>query len=202
MPWKPDYLTLAEARSYLRVPAGDTADDGEIAVWITAASRAIDDRCNRQFGQLAAPAARVYRQAPAYDPESGMWLLRIDDVQDVTGLLVGGVAYASSGAVLMPDNAPADSRPWTALGFTAQPTLSYPGAPVSVTVTARWGWTAVPTQVAAACRLQVNRWNWRRDAPAGIAGSPDSGSEIRLLAKLDPDVAKTLAGLSRRRKVY
>lgn len=201
MPWKPDYLTLAEARSFLRVPAGDTADDAELQVWITSASRAIDDHCNRQFGQLAAPAARVYRQTPSYDALSGMWLLPIDDVQDSTGLLVGGVAYASSGAVLMPDNAPADGRPWTALGFVNQPTPSYPGAPVSVTVTARWGWSAVPVQVTGAARLQIARWNWRRDAPSGTAGSPDSGSEIRLLAKLDPDVINALAGLSRRRKV-
>src|SRR3982751_2338964 len=113
MPWKPDYLTLAEARAYLRIPVGDTADDAELTVWISAASRAVDTYCNRQFGQLAAPAARTYRRTPVLDPTLGLWCIDIDDVQDVTGFLVGGVAYASSGAVLLPDNAPAEGKPWT-----------------------------------------------------------------------------------------
>lgn len=199
MPWKPDYVTVADVKAYLRIT--DVLDDAELAIWVTAASRAIDKRTNRQFGQLAAPAARTYRDVPALDVMTGLWTQEIDDVQDVTGLLIGGVAYASSGAVLLPDNAPADGVPWTRLGFTTQPDVSYPGSPVARVVTARWGWAAVPAQVLAATKLQVNRWNQRRDSPTGVAGSPDSGSEVRLLAKLDPDVATTLAGLSRRRKV-
>lgn len=198
MPWKPDYLTLAEAKSFLRT--GDTLDDTEIPGWITAASRAVDKRCNRQFGQLAAPAARVYRRPAVWDPASCLWLLEIDDVQDVTGMTINGVAYASQRGVLLPDNAPADSEPWQRVGLPDEPTPSYYGAPVSVTVVARWGWTAVPAQVAAACKLQVSRWMSRRDSPNGIAGSPDTG-QLRLLARLDPDVATSLAGLSRRRRV-
>ena len=199
MVWAPDYLTLAEAKAYLRVD--DTVDDAEISGWITAASRAIDKRCNRQFGQLAAPAARTYRRVPYYDPTTGLWQLDIDDLQDNTGLTVNGVAYAGSGAVLLPDNAPADGRPWTMLGVTTVPYQQFPGAPVTTVLSGRWGWAAVPVQVPAACKLQCSRWNKRRDSPYGIAGSPDSGSEMRLLAKLDPDVATTLAGLSRRRRV-
>ena len=192
MPWRPDYLTLADAKAFLRVD--DTVDDAEITGWITAASRAIDKRCNRQFGKLSVAAARTYRRPAVYDPLLGLWLVEIDDVQDVTGMLVGGVAYAASGAVLLPDNAPADNEPWQRLSFTTCPTTP-------LVVTAVWGWTAVPAQVPAAAKLQCSRWNKRRDSPYGIAGSPDQGSEMRLLAKLDPDVATTLAGLSRRRRV-
>jgi hypothetical protein len=72
---------------------------------------------------------------------------------------------------------------------------------VSTVVVAQWGWTAVPAQVIAAAKLQSNRWNKRRNSPLGVAGSPEQGSEIRLLARLDPDVATVLAGLSRRRRV-
>ena len=199
MTWAPDYLTLAEAKLYLGVT--DTVDDVQITGWITAASRAIDKRCNRQFGSLAAPAARTYRRVPYYDQMSGLWVLDIDDLMSTTGLLINGTAYASSGAVLLPDNAPADGRPWTALGFTTWPYPQYPGMPVTNVLTAPWGWSAVPAQVPMAAKLQINRWNSRRDSPMGVAGSPDQGSELRLLAKLDPDVATVLAGLSRRRKV-
>jgi hypothetical protein len=197
--WAPDYITLANLKSWLRVT--DTVDDAEFPVWITAASRAIDRATNRQFGQVAAPVATVYRRAPVYDPTTGLFVLRIDDVQTTTGLLVNGVAYASSGATLLPDDAPLRGVPWTALGLLSWPTLSSPGAPVINTITAQWGWTSTPVQVTAACRLQVSRWNFRRDSPAGVAGSPDQGSEMRLLARLDPDVATTLSGLTRRRAV-
>lgn len=190
MPWKPDYLTAAELRTYLYV--SDSLDDVQLQTWVTAASRAIDRKCNRQFGQLAAPAGRAYRRPAVYDVVSGLWLLEIDDVQDITGMTVGGVAYASSGAVLLPDNAPADGIPYERLGFT-----DAPDAPIAVT--ARWGWSAVPAQVPGAVKLQANRWNARRASPLGVAGSPDQGSEIRLLSRLDPDVATTLAGLARRR---
>ena len=188
MTWAPDYLTLPEAKLYLGVT--DAVDDAQITGWITAASRAIDKRCNRQFGLLAAPAARTYRR-----------VLDIDDLQSSTGLTVNGVAYASSGAVLLPDNAPADGRPWTAVGFIIQPFPQAPGVPQSNVLVAPWGWTAVPAQVPMAAKLQISRWNSRRDSPYGVAGSPEQGSEMRLLARLDPDVATTLAGLSRRRKV-
>jgi len=195
VPWAPDYLTTAQAKDYLGVT--DTLDDTQLQLWVTAASRAIDKRCNRQFGQVAVATARTFRRLPYWSPDSGLYVLDVDDVYSVTGLLVQGVAYASSGAVLLPDNAPADGRPWTQLGWTADPglTLTWP-----LVVTALWGWAAVPSQVLAACQLQVNRWNFRRSSPAGIAGSPDAGSELRLLERLDPDVATSLSGLSRRRR--
>lgn len=199
MAWKPDYLTTAEAKAFLRIT--DAVDDVEIALWVTAASRAIDKRCNRQFGQLAAPAARTYRRVPYYDPATGLWVMEIDDLQDATGFTVNAVAYASSGAVLLPDNAPADGVPWTRLGFNVQPFAPSPGMPQTNVLVGRWGWSAVPSQVPAAGRLQVARWNARRDSPYGIAGSPDAGSEMRLYSKLDPDVATTLTGLCRRRQV-
>jgi hypothetical protein len=199
MPWKPDYITTADLKAYLGI--GDAVDDVQLATWCTASSRAIDTTTNRQFGQLAAPAARTYRRPPYYSPSTGLWMLEIDDVQDSAGLLVNGVAYASSGAVLLPDNAPADGVPWERLGFTTCPTLSYQGQPQTNVITARWGWTAVPAQVVGAAKLQANRWNKRRNSPFGVTGSPEQGSVIRLLARLDPDVATTLTGLSRRPRV-
>lgn len=200
MPWKPDYITTADLKGYLGI--GDSVDDVQLAMWCTAASRAVDARCNRQFGQAASAVARTYRHPAVYNRESGLWELEIDDVQDATGLLVAGVAYASSGAVLLPDNAPADGVPWERLGLATAPTLPYPGAPAPIVVTAKWGWSAVPVQVVAAAKLQANRWFNRKDSPYGVSGSPDTGAgELRLLARLDPDVATSLAGLSRRRKV-
>jgi hypothetical protein len=196
--WKPDYLTVAAYNAWKRLD--DTVDDTEVAGFITAASRAIDGRCNRQFGQLAAPAARVFRQPSYFDRDTGFWRLDIVDVQDTTALTIDGQTLAASGVVMLPENAPADGEPYTALGYSATPTY-YAGQPrAAVTVVARWGWTAVPAQVVAACKLQTSRFLTRRNSPNGLEGSPTDGTTRRVLARLDPDVATSLIGVSRRRR--
>jgi hypothetical protein len=198
MAWAPDYVTAANLDSYLEI--ADTVDDTLLAGWATASSRAVDNWANRQFGQVAAAVARTYRQAPWYNQRSGLWELQIDDVQDLTGMTVNGVAFASSGATLLPDNALLEGKPYTRIAFSGQPVQPTPGSTVTTVIVAKWGWTAVPAAVPMACRLQAARWNFRRNSPGGLAGSPENGSEVRLLAKLDPDVAVVLAGLGRPRR--
>jgi len=51
--------------------------------------------------------------------------------------------------------------------------------------------------VLNACKLQTGRFNKRLQALFGVAGSPADGSEVRLLAKLDPDVAVMLVDYTR-----
>ena len=193
MTWRPDYIDLSALKSYLHVDDADDADDVEFGLWITAASRAVESRTNRQFGQETTAVTRTYRRPARFDAEACLWTIDIDDLMDTTGFTVNGVAYADSGAVLLPDNAPLDGVPYERLAFS-----TFQASP-NVLV-GRWGWNEVPSQVGAAVRLQCNRWNFRRDAPQGVAGSPDQGSEVRMLARLDPDVATSLIGLSRRRR--
>lgn len=190
MVWAPDYITVAEFKASQGIT--DVLDDGDIGVWITAASRAIDAHCHRQFGNIAAAGARVYRRQPYWDDRLCLWVLPIDDVQDTTGMTVGGVALASSGVTLLPDNAVVESRPYERIGFGqyAKPTMP-------LTIIARWGWSAVPTQVKGATRIQTNRFLKRRESPFGVAGSMQAGSEIRLLSRVDPDVGVALRGLGR-----
>lgn len=198
MPWAPDYLTLTEAKDYLKVPADDTADDAWLATLITAASRAVDSRCNRQFGSAA--GTRTYPASDAVPDlqRAGWWLLVVDDIRSdlVASPFVhaGPRAYGTADAVLLPFNATMDRKPYTALRLAERP-----GADITV-ATDFWGWPAVPEQVSTAARLQVARWQVRRESPFGVAGSPSDGSETRLLARLDPDVATSLTGLSRTRR--
>jgi hypothetical protein len=187
--WKPDYVTAAGLRSYLRID--DSADDVFLALWITTVSRNIDDFCGRQFGQVAAAEERVY--PPVWDRHEQAWFVDVDDVQDVTGFgLVDadGTAIAAQtstvdGYTLLPRNAVAKGQPYTQLKITVNPGDE-------VTADALWGWTAVPSAVAAGLYLQAARLSARRDSPFGIAGSPSEGSEMRLLAQLDPDFRTSL----------
>lgn len=192
--WAPDYVDPDGLKNYQRID--DTIDDDEIAGACTAASRAIDNATGRQFGQLDAAETWTYgpEVARVWRPDLQLYVIDIDDVQDTTGLTVDGVAYAGSGAVLLPRNAPRKGRPYTQLGFTSCPSGD-------VDVHARFGWSAFPAGVVMAAKLQGNRFANRRDSPYGVAGSPQQGTELRLLARLDPDVAVNLKGLSRRPKV-
>lgn len=193
MAWAPDYATTAELKAQLRI--SDTADDAQLALAITAASRAIDTHTGRQFGSVTA-TERFY--TARYDRNRCRWVVPIDDLMSVTSLdpQVQDADGVDVGAIddytLEPRNAAADARPWTQLVVRAGSTYVPTGRMDEVAITALWGWTSVPTPVKEACLLQASRFHARRDSPFGIAGSPDLGSELRLLARVDPDVAVAL----------
>lgn len=192
MVWAPDYVTLAQAKAARRIT--DNIDDAEISVYISAASRAIDDHCNRQFGLVAAPEARTY--TADYDAMRGLWYVEIDDLQTAVGMVVTADG-ATQTVTLEPRNAVLKGKAFTHLFFPVDLWLDDD----EVGIVAPWGWSAVPISVLNACKLQVSRFAARRDSPFGVAGSPDTGSEMRLLAKLDPDVAVSLRGYRRPRRV-
>src|SRR5690606_24841324 len=113
------------------------------------------------------------------------YVVEIDDLMTTAGLEIGGVAYDPGVHRLEPRNAPALGRPWTSLVLGGSPGDE-------VTITATWGWTTIPAAVKQATLLQANRLFARRESPFGVAGSPEVGSELRLLARVDPDVAVVL----------
>lgn len=188
MTWAPDYLTSSDAKAYLRVD--DAVDDAQIATAITGASRAIDRACGRQFGVLAAAEERAY--LAEYDRHSTPvgWLVQIDDVATATGMVVKVGTTVVTRYTREPLNAVAKGGVWTAVRIAVD-AEAQPDADTGwiVSVTALWGWSAVPSTIAHACKIQTSRFLSRRDSPFGVAGSPADGSELRLLARVDPDVA-------------
>jgi hypothetical protein len=173
--WAPDYATSAELKAYLRV--GDTADDVFMALWVTAASRSIDKFCKRQFGQTAGLEARTY--TAVYDQHIGAAVAAIDDLQDTDDVIVMSGTTEITDYTFEPVNAVAKGKAYTEI---------HCGTSGELSILAPWGWTSVPSPVKTALFLQGARLAARRDSPFGVAGSPTEGSEIRLLARLDPDV--------------
>lgn len=186
MSWEPDYITVAELKSFLRIE--DEVDDLEIGAAITAASRVIDEATSRQFGVVAAAEERTYDLD--WDRELGLWVAEIDDLMTTTDLVVtvSGSAVASSDYLLLPRNAAAEGRPWEELGVQSGTSPTIGAGPLTVLVEGIWGWTSCPTVIKQAAKLQASRVFKRRDSPFGVAGSPDLGNELRLLAKVDADV--------------
>jgi hypothetical protein len=177
--WKPDYVTSAVLKSYLRIM--DTADDDFVARWITAASRNVDGYCGRQFGKTDAPVTRTYRR-PVWDRKCQRWVYVVDDVYDPAGMVVTDAdATVVTDLDWEPENAAAD-------GVPAQRVLARSCGPLSFTGST-WGWETQPASIELGMLLMAARLAARRDSPFGIAGSPAEGSEvIRLSARLDPDM--------------
>ncbi|HZO67757.1 MAG TPA: phage gp6-like head-tail connector protein [Kribbellaceae bacterium] len=191
MVWKPDYVTLAELRDYATRTA-EVVDDAYLAIAATAASRAVDRHTGRQFGKVDAAQARRY--TARWDRRRRRWVVEIDDLFSAAGLTVAVEAGPVDVFELEPTNALLDGKVYERL-IVEPESVNQPTGRTENEVTAttdKWGWSAFPAAVKQATLLQGSRLSWRRDAPAGVAGSPDQGSEIRLLARLDPDVSVAL----------
>lgn len=186
MSWAPDYVLPAVLKDYLHIE--DTADDVFISLWITTSSRNVDDFCQRQFGQVDAAEDRSYRAE--WDRHLGCYVTQIDDIQDTTALTV---TDANGNAVtdydLEPVNAAAKGRPYERIITTTGGKLTLNGL---------WGWSSIPSAVSVGLLLQGARLAARRDSPFGVAGSPSDGSELRLLAQLDPDFRTSLKPYQRK----
>ncbi len=190
MVWAPAYADDADLRSFLKI--GDATDDPELGLAVEAASRAIDHAANRQFGLVATAEARTYDVR--WSRSRGLYVADIDDLMTTDNLVVtvSSSTVASSAYELTPINAAAEGRPWTRLGLQSATPSTLGTGPSTVTATAEWGWTAVPDTIKQATLIQASRIFARQRSPFGVAGSPEMGNELRLLAKVDPDVAVLL----------
>lgn len=190
MAWAPDYVLATDLKAYLRIT--DAVDDAEIAFAITAASRAVDRHTNRQFGLVAAPEARTY--TAYWDKKRGKYVVYVDDFMTTVGLvLTDDAGVAITDYTLKPSNAAQEGVPWTHIVINSGGNCREDG----IAATIKWGWTLTPVPVKQATLLQSSRFFLRRNAPFGVAGSPELGSELRLLARVDPDVAVVLGPYQR-----
>lgn len=190
MTWAPDYVTLPVLKDYLNIDVDDIDDDVFLAQWITTTSHNVNDFCGRQFGKVAAPEQRFYE--PSWDCNEYRWYVNIDDLQDTVGLVVeDDDGNTVTDHVLLPRNAAAKGRPYERLRLA--------GRTGEIAATASWGWNTVPAAAPTGLLLQAARLNKRRSAPFGVAGSPaNGGTELRLLAQLDPDFKTSLRPFQRK----
>jgi hypothetical protein len=185
MAWRPDYITLTELKDVIDVD--DAVDDVFLSRIPSAASRAVDRCCGRQFGLVDAPQERYYAVKRTTRFERYGYWARIDDLMSTTGLILPD--EVDTDYRLYPLNAQQEGKPWEYILLTGD----YSGDDDDLlAMTAPWGWTEVPDAVVMATFLQANRWSSRKDSPFGISGSPDQAGELRLLERVDPDVKVSL----------
>lgn len=166
------YVSVAEIAEFCRIP--DDADDAWLALIAASVTATVDQACNRSF-QVAVSDSRAF--FAEFDRIADRYVVFTDDFVSVDS------AVDSDGNDLE-------------FVVDGNHTLVFDEDPGEVLVTADFGYDAVPESVKLACLLQASRLVMRRDSPLGVAGSP--GSEMRLLARLDPDVETLLRPYKRR----
>lgn len=206
MAWEPDYVTREELKDYVTshgAGVSDTEDNAWLDLAVTAASRAIDRECSkhrfRQFGLLATVETRYF--TAQWRDESARWVIEIDDLMTSVGLVIAidvdqdddyEITLGTSDYVLRPRSAASLLRPWTQLAISRSSSAQPMTWPEAVAVTAKWGWTTVPSTIKQATMILGSRFFQRKDSPFGVKGSPDSDSEEKQIFEADPDVCNML----------
>lgn len=168
------YCTAAELKSRMGVTT--TEDDARIAEACLAASRWVENECERQFNKDANASARVY-----YPLTNG--LLVVDDFYTTTGLVIktdsgNDATYETTWATTDYQLEPIGGLVGSVSGFPYYrvravgnqvfgPDFSARG---SVEVTAKWGWNAVPSPVKEATLIYAEALFRLKDAPFGVSG--------------------------------
>jgi hypothetical protein len=187
------YCTLAELKAALRI--ADSVDDSLLERCVEAASRQIDNTCDRRFYADGSTSARIYEASNSYT-------VLVDDISTTTGLIVkidttGDGTYnqtltANSDYRIDPPNGTTTGYPIRTLRAldTLFPVDSRGRALVEVT--ANWGWPGtVPHAVREATVILSSRLFKRYDSPLGVAGFGDLG--VITVRRVDPDVENLVA---------
>lgn len=186
------YASLTELKDRLGIT--DDQDNDKLSAVLLVASRGIEQECRRQFNDAGTATARVYY------PRSP-WYAHVDDFSTTTGLVVATDAgsdgtfettWTSSEYELSPLNGIVDGQtgwPYSKIsGVTRWFPTCTSRAPLQVT--ARWGWTAVPTPIKEATLILAEDLFKLRDTPFGAGGYADYG---RIKARENPNVCLRIA---------
>lgn len=185
------YCTLADVKASLRIQ--DTIDDALIENSINAASRMIDQYCNRYFYSGSAGEIRYYRANDGYT----CW---IDDAQTITSVQTASVdpilydtTWDSDDYQVLPANRLANGGwyPITSIGAVQDYLFPVWSDLPLVKVTGTFGWNAVPEAIKFATIIQASRLFKRLESPLGVAGVSDIGI-LRVGYNIDGDVAQLI----------
>lgn len=180
-----------------------SASAAQMQAAINAASRSIDEYCDRRFWLDPVAVARTYIP-------DGLYEVTVDDIGNTTDLAIAvdndgdgvfEIVWSAGDYQLLPYNAPTASpepEPWNCIRAVGSHTfpLIYAGSYLRrvdrVQVTARWGWPAVPDNVSQACLIKAARLFHRKNSPQGVIAFDEFGA-VRLGRGEDSDVMQLLA---------
>ena len=166
------YLTVADWRAWSRDEV--TADDEEIGAAILSAQQDLDNACARRFAVAGASSARVFT------PDRNSQTLIIDDCTTITSIVENGVTLDAS--VYQPEPLNNLSASGETVPFDKVKRLTgcwyVDGPKATVTITAPWGWQAIPFPIVESCKIVTKATLELRDTRFGLAAILDSGIGI------------------------
>jgi len=172
------YLTEEALQAYAHSTA--VSDVAEYTAAILTAEQQLDIACQRRFEVAGNAAARTYR------PHRGSNVLWLDDFVTLTSLVENGVTLVSgTDFVLEPLNnltAAGETRPYDrAIRYSGN--WYTDGPKTTVTVTATFGWAAIPPGAVTACKVLAKAILEGRDIRFGLAGFSEGGGVSEREAK-------------------
>ena len=173
----PDYVTLAEFESYVAAEMGAT-DAAHRASALAAAEAAVNQYCQRTFAVVAANATPTAR---TFVPD-GTPVLRIHDARAVTAVSIDGTALSATDYQLEPTTVSLTGRsePYCQIRRLYVPWLVITPGYASVSVTARWGWAAVPAEVVEATKILGKDILQQRRTIGNMAQAGDFGGRVTM----------------------
>jgi len=181
------YATVSELKRRQAIPDTNTYVESDLEDALEAASRQVDRYCGRSFGrtEVADATSRTYEVRP-----SGV---QTDDFWTTDGLIINGTAWADLGTsyFLEPSDGVLDGlEGWPYLRISWASSWAGWGLTVArCTVTAAWGWAAVPSDIKSATLMLAAEELKLKDTPFGVAGFGDYTVRVRS----NPKVAERLA---------
>lgn len=168
----PRYLPVATFKQWWK--SETTADDSLIEAAINAAETAIDKELQRRMIVAGASATdRVYR------PDRCSQYLHIHDATEVTAVVENGVTLTvDTDYILEPlNNLNASGETWPTERIVRRNTWWYTNDnEATVTVTAKWGWAAIPPEIVEACKIVTADLLANRDVQLGVIGITETGA--------------------------
>ena len=168
----PRYVTVAELKDYLRNEKA-TEDDAFYEDAIETAEMAIDNDCNRKFVLATSSTARVvapHRRSP---------VLRVYDCTAVASITENGSTVSASDYQLEPLNGlsgAGETVPYEQVRRKLSLPWYWNHDEATITVTATWGWAAIPSMIVEACKIGAKAVIDGRDVRLGLVGLADGGA--------------------------
>lgn len=177
------YNSLTEFKDVLDITGTD--EDAWITKCLNGARRAIENRSGwPTFWNTVTPMTRTVETLGKVVPVrragySYTKLLLRDGIASVSGFSVAGYGTASLvNPELLDEGKPVDT--------IKIPAYFAPSNGGTISITAIWGYPAVPDDITWAHQMQSHRYYRRKGSPEGIAGSAEWG--LSRVPRLDPDV--------------
>lgn len=175
------YLSVVELKDYVRSEL--VVDDALYEAAINTAEMSIDNALGRKMVVVdpAVSTARSFRPSEStslYVP-TGSDVLYIHDAAVIISVVDNGATLVSGtdyqGEPLNGLSAAGEAWPYYRLRRLGACWYQLPSAAAAVTVTARWGWAAIPPQVKESCKIIAKDVFQQRDVRFGLVAVNEAG---------------------------